>query len=367
MRAYGVHIFCTVDVHELPLAYTNEIADLLNQVKDKLVFFGRDVIDEEIVNPVRPIFEDPYRRLSMSQIFSLCEQIREKYNLFQEEPFIVLLTNKENDEKWFSATDGRNIYINVRDLQTYTNDLSRYPIAFQILENIFQSICGIVYKENQIDPRLHKTATGCINDLCSEKRMIIQKIKSCKICADCKGLVVPNTMSEIDFVNFTKLLNSIKTPTIIKFKQTEGDEKLIVVDENGNLFINGTKVKIDYLPLSFYIFFLQQKKEIHVLDLKHNVKNIASIYQKIKHKGEYRYKLSKGNIEKIRQKVVSSDTIKKNPGFLKIVSSIKKALSLSVSADLLDFIHLKSNGSSAYSIEIDINKTDIHENYLLSK
>jgi hypothetical protein len=52
---------------------------------------------------------------------------------------------------------------------------------------------------------------------------------------------------------------------------------------------------------------------------------------------------------------------------LKIVSSIKKALSLSVSADLLDFIHLKSNGSSAYSIEIDINKTDIHENYLLSK
>lgn len=369
MKHYSTHIFCTPEVHELPQAYTSEIASLLDGVKSNHSFYGQGVIGENIIGDKKDTFQSRYRKLSMNDCFELCQRIRKTRKDIDEHPdsFVVILTHKENDLKWFSATDGRNIYINVKDLELYSGNQTRYPIAFQILENIFQSICGIIYKENEIDERIHKRSHQCINDLCRQKSKIISKLKTASICIQCKDLARDNGISYEELEIFDTMLDSIKTPAIIKIKDEEENKKALIIDQSGQLQINGDLVKIDPLPFSFYVFFLQKNSAVNLLDLKKYVNEIALIYQKLKHKGEVRYKLSKLNIEKIRQKITSSREFIKNPEFSKIVSSINAVLESSIQPDLLNAFQLQSDGSSNYFIPIDKSLVKIDENFLLNK
>lgn len=57
MKGYSTHIFCTPEVHELPQAYTSEIASLLDGVKSNHSFYGQGVIGENIIGDKRILFK----------------------------------------------------------------------------------------------------------------------------------------------------------------------------------------------------------------------------------------------------------------------------------------------------------------------
>lgn len=318
MKGYSTHIFCTPEVHELPQAYTSEIASLLDGVKSNHSFYGQGVIGENIIGDKKDTFQSRYRKLSMNDCFELCQRIRKTRKDIDEHPdsFVVILTHKENDLKWFSATDGRNIYINVKDLELYSGNQTRYPIAFQILENIFQSICGIVYKENEIDERIHKKSNQCINDLCRQKSKIINKLKSAKVCDSCKQVANRNNISDDELEIFNEILESIKTPAIIKLSPSENESKPVKVDAKGNILINGILFDIEYQLRSIYILFLSHTDGITFDKLEKHVEELAKIYQKIKRKEKEIMVVSDAIIEKVRNIIVRGRHNQFDPSFL---------------------------------------------------
>jgi hypothetical protein len=366
MRPYITYIFCTPEVSETPQAFTAEIATLLDGVKSNHSFHGCGVISEEIIKDKKEDFKSIYRKISMGDFFEFCNRIRKTNKEIKEDGFVVLLTNKENTQKHFSGTDGKNIYINVKDLELYSLNQSRYPIAFQVLENIFQALCGIVYQDDKIDERLHLKSKGCINDVCRQKSKIINKLKSASICDSCLTIAKSKNISDFELDIFNDMLESIKNPAVFKISQVNNTSKAVVINESGQLLINGVNIEIDALPLSFYVFFLQQETPIHLVDLKKYYSQIADIYQKIKHKGEFRYKTSITNKNRIKKKVVSSKDYPINPEFSKIVTNINSVLSKSIDPGLTNSLHLRSDGASNYSIPVDASIVEIHKNYLLS-
>lgn len=361
MKGYRTHIFCTPEVHELPQAYTSEIASLLDGVKSNHSFYGQGVIGENIIGDKKDTIQSRYRKLSMNDCFELCQRIRKNIKDIDEHPdsFVVILTHKENDLKWFSATDGRNIYINVKDLELYSGNQTIYPIAFQILENIFQSICGIVYKENEIDERIHIKSNQCINDLCRQKSRIINKLKSARICDSCKKLANSKEISDTELEIFIEILESIKTPAIIKLNQYEKESKPVKVDANGNILINGILFDIEYQLRSIYILFLSHTDGITFDKLEKHVEELAKIYQKIKRKEKEIMVVSDAIIEKVRNIIVRGRHNQFDPSFYRKVNEINKELRKYIEPSIVESLLIKKDEHGIYSVQIDDSKIDI--------
>jgi hypothetical protein len=362
MRHFNTFIYCTKEVSEVPEAYTREIEELLNTVKQNHIFNAIGEVPVDCIGDKKSIFDNEYANLKLQDSFSICESIRDTNHQIDPNSFVVLLTTKQNNLKWFSATDGKNIYINVKDLEKYSNNQSKYPIAYQIVENIFQSLCGITFDENILDERLHKKTTGCINDICSQKSKIIFKLKEGKICDDCKEIAQKNGMSDFEYDLFVELVKSISKPAAVRIESKRNEFKSIVVDDKGNISINGSNLEIDHLHRTIYIFFLIKNKGFSLTDLSEHIKEITEIYQKVKHKGNDIKVLSEVNIEKIRNIVVSGRHNQFDPRFYRIVSELNRQLKKEIDSTIVEEFLLTLH-DELYCIKIDPSKVEINSKF----
>jgi hypothetical protein len=361
MRPYSTYIFCTPEVSETPQAFTVEIATLLDGVKSNHSFYGCGLVPDKFIEHKKDDFNSLYRKFQMQDFFEFCKRLRDDNNEFQDDSFVVLLTNKENTQKYFSATDGKNIYINVKDLELYSLNQSRYPIAFQILENIFQAICGIVYHDDRIDERLHSKSIGCINDVCRQKSKIINKLKSVSICENCRSIAKTNDiMSDYELEVFNDILESIKTPLVIKFEQNKKDEKPVIIDRAGNIFINGEILQLENLIRSIYIFFLIHNKGMTFDELGKHVNELAWLYQKIKNKGKKITVTAETNIEKVKSIILSGRHNQFDPTFYRKISELNNELKKQLNPNIVDAFLLRKDQNGIYMVKVDPSKIEVH-------
>ncbi len=54
---------------------------------------------------------------------------------------------------------------------------SKFGIAYQCIENIFQSLIDLNIENTDLEPNIHKTSIGCINDYCENKPEILMKLQ----------------------------------------------------------------------------------------------------------------------------------------------------------------------------------------------
>jgi hypothetical protein len=366
MDTHSIFIYCTEEVHETPKAFTLEIANVFEGIKSYLFFYGCGLVDKKIIGDKESTFKSEYRALTMSDSFEICERIRESESNIQVNDFVVLLTNKKNNLNWFSATDGKNIYINVKDLELHSYNHTKYPVAYQILENIFQAICGIVFNNGELDERIHKKPVGCINDMCFHKFQIIRKLKEGKVCEQCKKMALNHEINDFDLELFQLLLEGIKNPALVKFEQRKGEEIPVKVDEKGFLFINGSLIELEALMRSIYIFFLIKQKGFVFSELNEHVNEMAWLYQKIRRKGEVIKFVAETNIEKIKNILVSGRHNQFNPLFYRRVSEINNELRKQIDPVLVDAFLLQKSDDGLYSIKIDASKVNIDSKFILT-
>jgi hypothetical protein len=367
MRPYITYIFCTPEVSDTPQAFTTEIATLLDGVKSNHSFYGCGVVSDKLIEDKKEDFNNIYRKIPMQDFFEICNKLRLINKDIQDDAFVVLLTNKENTQKHFSGTDGKNIYINIIDLELYSLNQSRYPIAFQVLENIFQAICGIIYHDDKIDERLHLKSIGCINDVCRQKSKIINKLKSASICEDCRNIVKSNKfMKDYELEIFNEILESIKTPLVIKFEQNKKDEKPVKIDKSGNITINGNVIELENLHRALYTFFLIHNDGMPFDQLYKYVNELAWLYQKIKNKGKQHKEIAETNIEKIRSIVVSGRHNQFDPTFYRKVTEINKAIENQVDPSIVDMLLLKKDETGTYRMKIDSSKIEVNSELLFT-
>jgi hypothetical protein len=159
--------------------------DILKRTIGELLPISGPMVFTEEKNPI--MFETD--RYNWDDFFDACEKYRISNN-FEDNEFLIVLTELKNDRNWFSgfAESGeRNIFIHSSDWENYIYSEPEFPIAYEVLANILQSIS---YKNigEDFNNYIHGDPIGCVNDMCGWKIDITFKLRTGDICPDCLSL-----------------------------------------------------------------------------------------------------------------------------------------------------------------------------------
>jgi hypothetical protein len=112
-------------------------------------------------------------------------------NGINKNDFVIFLTTQRDSENWFSACLQdweKNIFVSTIEWKEdciIEIEKIEYPIAYQIIENLFQYLTSNNFQEYC---SLGHETIGCINDMCENKTDIIFKLRTADICRKCQSL-----------------------------------------------------------------------------------------------------------------------------------------------------------------------------------
>jgi hypothetical protein len=130
--------------------------------------------------------------------FEKCTEYRQS-NQFNENDFLIVLTELRNNANWFSSfsmTGERTIFIHASDWENYIYSEPEFPIAYEVVANVLQSES---FKKigNDVFKYVHEDPIGCINDMCGWKPDITLKLRTGDICPDCLSVFSTIIQKEI--------------------------------------------------------------------------------------------------------------------------------------------------------------------------
>jgi hypothetical protein len=265
-----------------------EVADLLNKCPGPLKFVGQFSFSTYFFSNIIGDNNDS-PMITFDQIVNLCSRYRFNENL-EIDSFVVVLSSKKLDfafktnKKWFSYFSLKDIVVRTYDWNEYTNNKPQIAIAYQIIENIFQSLSG--YQYNMFN-NFHIPAKGCINDYCNNEYEIEYKLRSGHICQSCLQVAVDNSTS-IEVLTQVKGYLNFFRDELLEFKSildTIGIPTLSI-SADGIISIGRKEINIEYVNRAFYIFsIINRGHEMNFKYLKENHKKLSSIYRTIKKTG----------------------------------------------------------------------------------
>ena len=124
-----------------------EVVNLLLSIPGELKFIKCDPLTEAQFNRLCNRREDlsQIRSLNFEEYSDLIQGYREitktpDNNPFTEDEFIVIISSIRHDLNWFSAFNKRNIFIHGVEWDLISDVDSKFGIAYECIENIFQSL-----------------------------------------------------------------------------------------------------------------------------------------------------------------------------------------------------------------------------------
>lgn len=278
-----VFLTCTP---EFPQENVNEVIEILQSVPGELNYEFSKVLSDKRFIRLNEKFENIHQieNLSFEEYFGLIDGYRDYLeDEINDEDFVVLISTIKNDKEWFSRFDGRNIFIHGDEWDQYSNVDSKFAIAHQVVENIFQSLCNIDLVNWREEPNLHLEITGCINDICQPKDPIKLKFLSATICEACEKRYKKEGVSiyVVDqIINTIELIRKQYTIANRFVRETKRD--IVSVSEDGEIFIGDRHIKMAVMPRITYIYFLKNLDGIRSEDLCQNKPAFEDIYTNVK-------------------------------------------------------------------------------------
>ncbi len=337
---------------EVEPSEVKEVFELLTQVVGPIEFKqlpSLSINEIDVFVEMENSFEN-VRLLSFDGLFNLCTAYRRFYFQSQgisKDDFVVVLTAIPNEHKWFSAFRGKNIFININDWESYTGKNQKYGIAYQVIENIFQSLINLNIELGVVEsePNVHWHPIGCINDMCQNKDDVILKLRTADICDSCQERFI-NTGNTIELgVHIQGEIENIRKGIVRKFLE-KGDvvPKKIEVRKDGKIYkvyIEGfnTPIDIEALSRTLYVFLLKNLEGVNQYDLKKSYTELKNIYFKIRRGGT---ETSLLNLTKIGD----------GNSFYKEVRNINTALNSMLGEGLVEF-YLVKRINNVYKISLD--------------
>jgi hypothetical protein len=240
------------------------------------------IIDEKYINL------NEINSLSFDELFNIANKYR-RIKTIPKDEIVVVLTNIKHNLQWFSGTSNRNIFVDTRGWEYITESDSKYGIAYQIVENIFQSLIGIEYNNAVTDPNVHQVSKGCINDMCKSKLDVILKLRSAYICVPCQQRAINMNVSRIILLQIISTIQRIRDGLMNFDLVLQGLEpQLTIVDKDGGVRIGENDIKLQAIPKALFIFFLANIDGVRVdsLDEKEHKEKLLAIYRSIRKGGK---------------------------------------------------------------------------------
>lgn len=254
-----------------------EVLDLLKVVTGPMKF---NILETPIDN-VDVRFNEP-SILKWEEIFSYCNAYRQETHCPSND-FVVLLTPLRNEDNWFSRFDqNRNIYVHTGDWELFTTGFPKYAIAYQVIENILQSLMNLG-EINNTNPYIHAKPKGCINDLCPQKEDIMLKLRTADICTNCFEKLKDEVL-ELVINQAFKILEGIRVQLLFRTgRRTLQSPSRIFLNENDRLVLpdmGNDQFILNALCKTLYLFYLKHPEGVRLNELCEHRNELFDLYKK---------------------------------------------------------------------------------------
>jgi hypothetical protein len=278
-----VHITSTP---EYSLEVLKDVVSLLTQIPGELdfVFLKKESLTYDQLELKSPIWKNysEIESLSFDELFNICDLFR-KINKIPVDEFVVVVTSIKNSRGWFSAFNKKDIFVYGVGWEYYTKRDSKYGVAQQIVENIFQSHLELNIDDYKNEPNIHIQSIGCINDMCKQKTEVLLKLRTADICDSCldrademnvNPLVIDHIMGIInklrdEFVNSNRIKSKVKPENVY-------------IEPDRSVKIGARNISIDALNKVLFIFFLRNLQGVETKLVTNYQEDLYNIYQEIR-------------------------------------------------------------------------------------
>ncbi|WP_088323645.1 hypothetical protein [Polaribacter tangerinus] len=377
-----VFITCTPEFSEEIL---DNVVETLNQTSGVIEFIKSPVKSKEVFQDYYDKFNDN-QVLSNNEFFEICEIFR-RNNEFDKEDYFVIISDRTHSSNWFSAFRGKNIFIIGSDWDHYTKKDYRYPISFQVVENLFQTLCNIKIEEfrdgkwvgldfEHLDKNIHFDKHTCVNSMCADKKKISDKFISGYICDDCYQRAQEKIKNPLVLSHIESLLSDLRNRYVLRGDSPEKVILPIQVTLDGRIQIGDVDINLTQQPKSFYIHFLITQDKVKTTDIskKGFVLDVYSIYNKLKNfKGKLHVIASKVGWKKFDENNQEFDDINFNnkenlirenviKDFEKVRNIIKKSIIENVGENFSKYYEVSrtiDGGIHYYKVQLDYEKRDV--------
>ena len=220
--------------------------------------------------------------LSFNQLFDICEWNRDNLNI-EDDSFMVMITNMNIADEWFSAFRGKNIFVDGKNWNHFTDKDSKYGISHQIIENIFQSLISLKI-DGELDELIHIKPKGCINDFCDDKEDITLKFMTAHICPKCMERANEMIDNQLIIIHIKNSLRTLRDVFNNESENVEQNLPPVIISEQGKVLIGNLDLELKDVHQALYIFFLNKKDGIEKNKVHESVEIIYKIYEYVKGK-----------------------------------------------------------------------------------
>lgn len=363
-----VYISSTPDFEQDKL---KDVLDTLNLTSGVLKF----VQSSPLTNKQLGLIDNSYKSikgdeiLSFNQLFEICEWYRTNLDI-DDDSFVVIITNMNIADEWFSAFRGKNIFIDGKNWNHFTKKDSKFGIAYQVIENIFQSLINLNI-EGVLDELIHQKAIGCINDYCDDKEEITLKLMTAHICPKCMERANRMITDQSLIIHIKNSLKTIRNVYELEGENFEDNLPSVTISEEGKVLIGNLDLELKDVHQALYIFFLNKTDGVERDKVHESVEIIYRIYEYVKGKSAmmtpianvFGYKVRKNNFV---DRELSDDQLSSNR------SKIKKVIEEKLGVSFLKYYnidYIKTKDAELFKINLskdkiidNTNLNDIAEN-----
>ena len=340
-----VHIASTP---EYSLDELKEITSLLKQIPGELEFILGGPVTSKQIALKNPIWNNigEILRLSFDELFQVCDTYRAIKDI-PEEDYVVVVTTFRNDLNWFSAFHGKNIFVHGAGWEYYTKRDSKFGVAQQIVENIFQSQIELDISDIQNEPNIHMESIGCINDMCRKKSEILLKLRTADICDSCLDRAEEKKVNPIVLSHISGILRNLReefvnSNRINSFVKPEN----VLVDAERSIKIGNSNVDMHPLNKVLFIFFLKNLQGIETKVVCDYQEDLYNIYKEIR-----------DDPERLPIKRMFESVTGANPTFEIVRSRLNRALVEQLGGQLAEYYIISTlvikDGINKYRINLE--------------
>lgn len=332
---------------EFSFELMKEVVLLLNQTPGELEFILEDsgTIDQYSLSNPKMNSIETIESLSFDEFFNLCHTYR-VIKKIPKDAYVVLVTSVKNHLNWFSAFKEKNIFIHGIDWEYYTKRDAKYGIAYEVVENIFQSQIGLNIFSESKEPHFHMESIGCINDMCMNKSDVMLKLRTAYICDSCIDWA-EKKVNPLILYQIKELIESLRNNFMNSNRITSTVKPLLVhVDPKRNIRIGDQKIGIVALQKVLFIFFLKNPQGVKTKLVCDHQDELFNLYKEIRKSGV------KERIERMFDSEKWPD-----PSFDSHKSKLNKALVKILGARLAEYYIITKfvirDGINIYKINLD--------------
>lgn len=344
-----VYITCTP---EFSTEVAKKVVSILNKTKGYLKFSFVEPLSKKDYGIINPKFKTPQaiESLTFDEFFSLCQyyrgMTRETLEIKDDE-YVVMVTSIQNNKDWFSAFNEKDIFIYGQYWEYYTKHDDKFGIAYEVVENIFQSQIKLDIIDVDNEPNIHIPSIGCINDMCMDKDDVMFKLRTADICESCTERADAMKVDEHLLRHLINLIERLRQEFINSNRVGSNlKPEMVHVDTERTINIGDRKFETWPIQKVLFIFFLKNKEGVETKFVCEHQDELYKIYDEIRHPADITVIQNMFNKNKLG-----------DPSFAINKAKLNKALKDLLGKQLADFYLITKvvieDGSHIYKIGLE--------------